>query len=364
MRQTEILIEDLPDLARGAALLGAGGGGDPYIGRLVAEQVFREFGPPQILAPEDVPDDTVICAVAALGATNVQMEKLLAGNELPHAVHVLERYLGRRVGALIPAEIGGSNSLLPLMLGARQGIPVIDADGMGRAFPELQMNSFSINGVRAGPLVVVDEHLNTAIIDATDDKTAEEMTRALAIQMGLRVYLSCFPMTGKQMRETAIFGTLSAALQIGRALREGAAGTSRVDHLIHVVKQIPTYAHARALFDGKIVDVDRRTARGFSIGSCTLEAIGAEKQRAEITFQNENLSIIIDGEMVALTPDLICIVDRETAEPIPTPQLKYGQRVSVLGIRAPERMRTPQALAAFGPTAFAIDSAYTPLTCA
>jgi len=363
MAQNDIRLEDLPDLARGAALLGAGGGGDPYIGRLIAEQAFAEYGAPAILSPAAVPDDMLICAVAALGATNIQMEKLIAGNELPHAVHVLERYLGKRVGALIPAEIGGSNSLLPLMLGARQALPVIDADGMGRAFPELQMNSFSINGVRAGPLVVVDEHLNTAIIDTPDDSTAEAMTRALAIQMGLRVYLSCFPMTGKQMRETAIHGTLSAALAIGRALGSGGGAVSPVDHLVDVLRDIPTYGHARALFDGKIVDVDRRTARGFSVGSCRLDAIGSGSQ-AVITFQNENLSCDIDGEIVAVTPDLICIVDRETAEPIPTPQLKYGQRVRVVGIRAPDRMRTPQALAAFGPTAFGIDAAYTPLTCA
>ena len=219
MHLTELTRDDLPDLARGAALLGAGGGGDPYIGRLIAEQAMDEFGPARILSPDDVPDDMLICSVAAMGATNIQMEKLIAGNEMPHAVHVLERYLGERVGALIPAEIGGSNSLLPLVLGVRQGLPVIDADGMGRAFPELQMNSFSINGVRAGPLVVVDEHLNTAIVDATTDKMAEDMTRALAIRMGLRVYLSCFPMTGRQMRETAIHNTLSAARRIGAASR-------------------------------------------------------------------------------------------------------------------------------------------------
>jgi len=357
-----IVAEDLTDLARGAALLGAGGGGDPYIGRLIAERALNEFGPVEIWQPEQVPDDMLICAVAALGATTVQMEKLIAGNELSHAVHVLERYLGRRVGALIPAEIGGSNSLLPLALAAKKGVPVIDADGMGRAFPELQMNSFSINGVRAGPLVVVDEHLNTAIIDAQDDKTAEDMTRALAIQMGLRVYLSCFPMTGRQMRETAVEGTLSAALRIGRAGRPGRDGNP-VEKIIAVVRDIPTYGHARELFDGKVTDIDRRTARGFSIGACTLAALNGQEQ-AFIDFQNENLSCRIDGHLVAITPDLICIVDRETGEPITTPQLKYGQRVRVLGIRAPDRMRTPQALAAFGPAAFGIDAPYTPLTCA
>ena len=45
------------------------------------------------------------------------------------------------VAALMSAEIGGLNCMEPLVLGAELGIPVVDADGMGRAFPELQVNN-------------------------------------------------------------------------------------------------------------------------------------------------------------------------------------------------------------------------------
>lgn len=37
------------------------------------------------------------------------------------------------------AEVGGANSFEPLVVGAKVGLPVLDADGMGRAFPELQV---------------------------------------------------------------------------------------------------------------------------------------------------------------------------------------------------------------------------------
>ena len=39
----------------------------------------------------------------------------------------------------MPAETGGINSFAPLVAGANLGLPVLDADGMGRAFPELQV---------------------------------------------------------------------------------------------------------------------------------------------------------------------------------------------------------------------------------
>jgi DUF917 family protein len=41
--------------------------------------------------------------------------------------------------ALIPGEVGGGNGLEPLTIGSRMGLPVVDGDYMGRAFPELQV---------------------------------------------------------------------------------------------------------------------------------------------------------------------------------------------------------------------------------
>lgn len=43
-----------------------------------------------------------------------------------------------KLWGVISAEIGGGNGLQALLLGARLSLPVVDADLMGRAFPELQ----------------------------------------------------------------------------------------------------------------------------------------------------------------------------------------------------------------------------------
>ena len=43
----------------------------------------------------------------------------------------------RKLTGLMCAEVGGFNSFEPLVAGARANLPVLDADGMGRAFPEL-----------------------------------------------------------------------------------------------------------------------------------------------------------------------------------------------------------------------------------
>jgi DUF917 family protein len=60
-------------------------------------------------------------------------------------------------------------------------------------------------------------------------------------------------------------------------------------------------------------------------------------------------------------PDLICVLEAESAEPITTEGLRYGQRVVVVGISTPAIMRTPEALAVFGPACFGLDEPFRPV---
>ena len=56
----KIGIQQIEDIALGASLLGAGGGGDPYIGKLMAIGAVRECGEVTLISPEEVPDDALI----------------------------------------------------------------------------------------------------------------------------------------------------------------------------------------------------------------------------------------------------------------------------------------------------------------
>jgi uncharacterized protein len=50
--------EELEDLMVGAAILGTGGSGNPYVGKLLARQAIAEYGPVEV-APVEVPDDAL-----------------------------------------------------------------------------------------------------------------------------------------------------------------------------------------------------------------------------------------------------------------------------------------------------------------
>ncbi len=84
---------DMADVALGGAFLGTGGGGDPYIGRLMAEQAIDAHGPVRVVDVETLDDDALIVPVAMMGAPTVMLEKLPRGDEANAALQSLEAVL-------------------------------------------------------------------------------------------------------------------------------------------------------------------------------------------------------------------------------------------------------------------------------
>jgi DUF917 family protein len=353
---------DLPDLARGATLLGTGGGGDPYIGTKLVERVLGDGGI-TILDPDELADDLFVIPTAQMGAPTVMIEKIPAGTEPTLALRTLEKHLGRRADATMPIECGGINSMIPLIVAAETGLPVVDADGMGRAFPELSMETFAVYGVHGSPLALSGERGETVVIDTgDDDRQMEWLARGVTIRLGGVSHIAEYAMTGADVKRTAVPRTLSMALALGRAIREAREGHSSPVQAIADTLAPTLYSHVRELFVGKVSDVERRTTEGFAKGSAVIASLDPQDDdRLDIAFQNENLIARRGGEVVAIVPDLICVVDMETCEPVTTEGLRYGQRVRVLGISTPEMMRTPAALEAFGPSAFGLDEPFVPV---
>jgi len=356
------LTEDhLEDLARGAAVLGTGGGGDPYVGRLLVREAIREHGPVAILDPADLADDALVVPTAQMGAPTVVHEKLPNGAEPELALRALEKHLGTRADATMPIECGGINSMIPLAVGARLGLPVVDADGMGRAFPELQMETFGVYGIPGSPMAIAGERGETAVIDTgADNRRMEWLARGVTIRLGGVAHIAEYSMLGADVKRTAVPRTLSLALTVGRAIRFAREANADPVAALATALRDTLYSHLRVLFRGKVSDVERRTEDGFARGRAVATSFDGG-HRLEIQFQNENLVAFVDGELRCLVPDLICVLEAESAEPITTETLRYGQRVTVIGISTPPLMRTPEALATFGPAAFGLKHDFVPV---
>lgn len=356
----DITSADLDDLAAGAAVLGTGGGGDPYIGKLLARGAIEKHGPVPLVSLEELPDDAHVVTTGAMGAPTILIEKVPSGEEALAALRYHEAMTGSTATHIMPFEAGGLNSCLPIMLAAQAGLPLVDADGMGRAFPQLEMETFNVYGVDASPLALADEKGALALIETRTAAQVEWIARGLTIRMGGQSSLVGYPMTGATARRVSVPATISLAQGIGRAIRE--ARRARVPVIDALIDWFGTthYDHAEKLGAGKVTDIARRLENGWSVGIVTIVPFDGGPPYS-VRIQNENLICEQSGRPLAIVPDLISILDIDTAEAIPTERLRYGQRVDILGIRVPPIMRTPEALAVLGPAAFGIDTPYHPL---
>lgn len=346
----------IEDISIGAALLGTGGGGDPYIGKLMALQAIAKNGPVKLLDVEEVPDEAWIIPSAMMGAPTVMVEKVPSGKEVFLAFEMLQSYLGEEIFATLPIEAGGVNSMIPIAVAATRGLPLIDADGMGRAFPELQMVTYHLFNNSATPMVAADEKGNTLLINTINNNWTERLARSATIEMGGSVMIAIYPMKGKAVKEAGIRGIVSFSAEIGKTIREARLQQKNpAEALLSVTGAFP-------LFKGKVADVQRRTDGGFVRGETHLEGIEEYGgQSMKIDFQNENLIANRNGRIIATVPDLICMVDAETAIPITTEGVRYGQRVLALGIPCDTKWRSSKGLETVGPRYFGYDLDYVPV---
>jgi len=356
-RLRKIGIREIEDIALGAALLGAGGGGDPYVGKLVAMGAVRECGEVALIDPDEVPDDALIMPIAMMGAPTVLCEKGLGADEYRRVYDMVRRYYGKEVYATMPMEAGGVNSMLPIAAAARLGLPMVDCDGMGRAFPELQMVTFTIGGVSATPMALTDEKGNSVIFETITNQWTEELARAVTMSCGGSVTVALYIMDGATLKKSCVRNIVTRSEQLGKAIR-GVKNVEQGTPEEHFLK----FSEGYRIFKGKISDVLRTTDGKFNFGKIQLEGIGEDKgKHGEVIFQNENLCASVEGKIKATTPDLICLVDTETFTPVTTDGLKYGKRVLVVGLKCFEMWRTQRGIQLVGPRYFGIDTDYIPL---
>ncbi|MDG6996097.1 MAG: DUF917 domain-containing protein [Nitrososphaerota archaeon] len=352
----KISESEIEGIALGAAVLGAGGGGDPHIGKLMALDAVRKYGPVELEDPESVSDEALAVPIAGIGAPTVIVEKIPNGDEAITALRALESRLGKKASIITPIEQGGLNSQIPIAVAARLGLPLCDCDAMGRAFPETQMTSFHLAGINATPMVLADEKGNVVSLETIDNKWTERIARAVVVQMGGSALAASYSLNGRQLKRSCISGSVSLSLNLGRAIRScRESGKSPSSEIMSILK-------GHLLFKGKIHDLLRRTIGGFSRGEIKL--IGLEEfndMTLEIRFQNENLVAIRDGKTVATVPDLISILDLESGIPITTESLRYGNRVIVIGSPCSEKLRTSDAIEVVGPRYFGYDIDYVPI---
>jgi hypothetical protein len=174
--------------------------------------------------------------------------------------------------------------------------------------------------------------------------------------MGASALVSLYPTTGAQIKNSGVHNIVTLSEQIGEIISSNNRDAKdKLEELLNL-----TSGHE--LFQGKITDVIRETKGGFNFGEMNLEGIeGNKEEQMKVYFQNENLLAEKNGQVIAMTPDLICLVDYETLLPVTTESLKYGKRVRVIGLPAHPKWRTEKGIETVGPRYFGYDYDYAPI---
>ena len=349
----DITLDDIESLAVGAWVLGTGGGGSPYLGLLNMRALYKEGHRVQLMSSDELADDDWVAAVSNMGAPLVGQERLTDSRTIARAVALMEEHTGHRFRGIMSLEIGGGNSIQPLMAAAHLKRPVIDSDMMGRAYPEAQMTSVAVGDLKPCPLTTVDVRGLESVVEKRADL---EMDGAGQPQDLRRVRLDRLDLQGAAHRR-----------------RGQEVGHPRHHH------QGDRHRPCRARGAAQARGPDRRHPRRSSRARCSTRARWSTSNAAppkascaahprstastntaaralELNFQNEWIVAWLDGKPIAMSPDLICVLDSVSGEAVGTETIRYGQRVTVIALPPPPVFLSPRrASSHVGPRAFGYD---------
>jgi DUF917 family protein len=347
----ELALEDVEALAVGAWILGTGGGGSPYLGLLNMRRLYAEGHRVSLMSPLDLADEDWVAVVSNMGAPLVGQERLADSRNIARAVEIQQGLLGSRFRAVMPLEIGGGNGIQPLMAAAHLGLPVVDADTMGRAYPEAQMTSVAVGDLRPYPCVLYDPRGIEAVVTKVPSwKWMERVSRKICVELGSIASTCKAPRTGREVKDWGIHFTVTKAIGLGRRVRQAQR------HHEDPVDAILDAGRGKLIFLGKVIDVVRRTTEGFLRGRALIEGLDEYRgSRLDIAFQNEWVVAWRDEAPIAMSPELICVLDTVSGEAFGTETIGYGRRVSVVVLPAPPVFLTPKGLDHVGPRAFGYD---------
>ncbi|HBL98957.1 TPA: DUF917 domain-containing protein [Candidatus Dependentiae bacterium] len=337
-----ITENDVKALSLGASLLGSGGGGTPTFEPLLLTEIIKHQGPIRLLDTTELKDDDLVLPLAYMGAPLVSIEKLANGSECDTIMRQVERLYGKRPTVLLSAEIGGSNAFTAPLLAHRYNLPVLDADLIGRAFPQLEMSSAHLAGISPSPAFIGDSLGKSAVLEARSAQEIEQLARYVTMACGSNAAVGIYLMTGKEAKTAVVPASLTRAIQLGQLI-----GEARTKGL-----KIPDYltsqADAQVMCVGTVKENSPQTIDGFTVGTVCIES---NKGPLTVWYKNEFLLARTKTTTYASTPDIITIIDEETGAPLQTDSIQYGLRVAVITLPAPAIWKTAAGLKLVGPEA-------------
>ncbi|MGA7923853.1 MAG: DUF917 domain-containing protein [Thermoplasmata archaeon] len=350
----ELRYRDFLDIALGGTILGTGGGGSYTSARSLADRVLRRKKV-RLISPEDVPSGAAAVGSAAMGSPDA-MQKRPLSTETRSALTALEDCVGRKFGYILPIETSGYNMLASMTTALDRNLAVIDADGAGRSIPRLGQTLLHAHGVPFAPFALADDTGRSIAVASADFALEERIALNTLEYFGWLAGLACFPMSGKQVRDSAVPGTISLARKVGAAVRD--ASTSGAD-ILHTVLEV---TGGTELVRGTVTGIHNETDGSYTFGTVRVRGVGHHGGTVvSVKSMNENMVAFRDGGLAAVAPDRICYI-RPDGRPVTNADVSLGESIEVFVIEAQREWKTSAAIGLFSETlkAMGYDGSYVP----
>jgi len=355
--------QEVEDILLGATALGCGGGGDFEEGRELMRRAYDGGRAVRLADADEISDDAVICCPYGVGGLTIGDEAVYEGIELSAeypgvlAVRALGEHLGVEFGALITGELGGTSISDAFYPAAMLDLPVVDADPVGRAVPELEHSLFKVHGLPIAPQAVSNEVGDTLIVTrVANDARAEALVRALAVASRNIVWVADHALPWGRLRTAVVLGAIGLAQRVGEALRLAQAVGG------DAAAAVAAASGGRVVFRGRVVSFRWEERAGFTWGELELAGEAADAGSSyRVWSKNENLLAWRDSEPDVTAPDLVCCFSGDTGAPVTNPHHAPGALVDVVGVPAAAQWRTAAGIATLGPRHFGFDLDFVPL---
>lgn len=270
----------------------------------------------------------------------------------------LSEVLGTRPYARVIGEIG-PNGFYDIIDSINDGYPIVDGDLAGhRAVPELSLSMLNVHEIDPGMVVFLSAWGDLIRVERVlDYQRLEDIARHLAISSGGSIS-GMHAISSENLKKSVVAGSISKTITIGNSVLSFQRGSIGIN-------EIAKAAGGSVIFDGKIDNFIRETKDSFHFGDIFISGTGDYSGRElRIWFKNENHVSWVDDKPYVCSPDLVCVIDRDTGTGLPNALEREwygGRQVCVIGIPAWKMWYTPRGLRIFNPKHFGFDLEFRPL---
>ncbi|WP_309130769.1 DUF917 domain-containing protein [Brevibacterium sp.] len=293
---------------------------------------------PELKQVTDLDPDALVVCVGFVNNGLSLSELRPVGDEFIAAIELIAEAHGREVAGLIPLAAGSANAVVPFLAGMQCGIPVIDADPMGRIFPLVSQTVFALNSLPIGPIAAVSALGESALLRVDEPARGERLLRALAEEFGGWAATASYPMTADALGSAGILGSLSNLIAIGRVL-ESSRGTDHKHSELRRSCGVRQIVRARVSEDSWVARPWAPSRVGIPASVVLEEEAGGQIIQLEV--QSEILMMLSDGAVRAVSPDIITLLRPADCSVASLDDLWTGNVLDICVLRAASAWYTP-----------------------